>query len=45
MCFDRIFIDWYRVGKTDARNILETEDLKPYIPKTVPYRDYTNRYE
>lgn len=34
--FDRIFIDWYWVGKTNAWNIPRTEDLKPYIPsKTV----------
>ena len=31
--FDRIFIDWYWVGKTNAWNIPGTEDLKPYIPK------------
>ncbi len=30
--FDRIFIDWYWVGKTNAWNIPGTEDLKPYIP-------------
>ena len=31
--FDRFFIDWYWVGKTNAWNIKGTEDLKPYIPK------------
>ena len=30
--FDRIFIDWYWVGKTKAWDIPGTEDLKPYIP-------------
>ena len=30
--FDRLFIDWYWVGKTKAWNIAGTEDLKPYIP-------------
>lgn len=29
--FDRLFIDWYWVGKTKAWDIEETEDLKPYI--------------
>lgn len=29
--FDRIFIDWYWVGKTQAWDIPGTEDLKPYI--------------
>ena len=33
--FDRIFIDWYWVGKTKAWLIPNTEDLKPYIPKKV----------
>lgn len=33
--FDRIFIDWYWVGKTKAWNISGTEDLKPYIPKKI----------
>ena len=34
--FDRLFIDWYWVGKTNAWLIPGTEDLKPYIPtKTV----------
>ena len=31
--FDRIFIDWYWVGKTKAWLIPGTEDLMPYIPK------------
>lgn len=30
--FDRLFIDWYWVGHTNAWNIPGTEDLKPYIP-------------
>lgn len=29
--FDRLFIDWYWVGKTRAWDIPGTEDLKPYI--------------
>lgn len=33
--FDRIFIDWYWVGKTKAWFIPGTEDLMPYIPKKV----------
>ena len=31
--FDRLFIDWYWVGKTKAWLIPGTEDLMPYIPK------------
>ena len=31
--FDRFFIDWYWVGRTDAWLIPGTEDLMPYIPK------------
>ncbi|MBR1863612.1 MAG: hypothetical protein IJ806_05960 [Ruminococcus sp.] len=31
--FDRLFIDWFWVGKTNAWNIPGTEDLKPYIQK------------
>ena len=31
--FDRIFIDWFWVGKTKAWIIPGTEDLMPYIPK------------
>ena len=33
--FDRLFIDWYWVGKTKAWDIPGTEDLKPYIPVKV----------
>ena len=33
--FDRIFIDWYWVGHTKAWLIPGTENLQPYIPKTV----------
>ncbi len=33
--FDRLFIDWYWVGHTQAWEIKGTEDLKPYIPKKV----------
>ena len=29
--FDRLFIDWYWVGKTRAWDIPGTEDLRPYI--------------
>lgn len=38
--FDRIFIDWYWVGKTEAWIIPKTEDLKPYIPKNVLIRKW-----
>lgn len=31
--FDRVFIDWYWVGRTKAWIIPGTEDLQPYIPK------------
>lgn len=31
--FDRLFIDWFWVGKTKAWLIPGTEDLMPYIPK------------
>ena len=31
--FDRVFIDWYWVGKTKAWEIPGTEDLMPYIPR------------
>lgn len=31
--FDRLFIDWYWVGKTKAWYIPGTEELMPYIPK------------
>ena len=33
--FDRLFVDWYWVGKTKAWNIPGTGDLKPYIPKKI----------
>lgn len=33
--FDRLFVDWYWVGKTKAWEIPGTEDLKPYIPPKV----------
>ena len=33
--FDRVFVDWYWLGKTKAWEIEGTEDLKPYIPKKV----------
>lgn len=33
--FDRIFIDLYWVGHTNAWVIPETEDLQPYIPMKV----------
>ena len=33
--FDRLFIDWWWVGKTKAWDIPGTEDLKPYIPKKI----------
>lgn len=33
--FDRFFIDYYWVGKTNAWNIPGTEDLKPYIPTST----------
>ncbi len=33
--FDRIFVDWYWVGHTQAWEIPGTEDLKPYIPRKV----------
>ncbi len=31
--FDRLFIDWFWVGRTKAWLIPGTEDLMPYIPK------------
>lgn len=31
--FDRLFIDWFWVGKTKAWIIPGTEDLMPYIPR------------
>ena len=38
--FDRIFIDWYWVGKTKVWFIPGTEDLMPYIPKKVLIRKW-----
>lgn len=38
--FDRLFIDWYWVGKTNAWNIPGTEDLKPYIPKKTLFKKW-----
>ena len=38
--FDRIFIDWYWVGRTKAWIIPGTEDLQPYIPKNVLIRKW-----
>jgi len=38
--FDRLFIDWYWVGKTKAWDIPGTDDLKPYIPKQVVLRKW-----
>lgn len=38
--FDRLFIDWYWVGKTKAWIIPGTEDLKPYIPTKVLIRKW-----
>lgn len=33
--FDRLFIDWYWVGKTKAWYIPGTEELMPYIPNKL----------
>ena len=38
--FDRLFIDWYWVGHTKAWEIPDTEDLKPYIPKSALVRKW-----
>lgn len=38
--FDRIFIDWYWVGRTRAWVIPGTEDLQPYIPGKVLLRKW-----
>lgn len=38
--FDRFFIDYYWVGKTNAWNIPGTEDLKPYIPRHALIRKW-----
>ena len=39
--FDRFFIDWYWVEHTNAWNIPNTEDLKPYIPKKMKIVKWT----
>lgn len=36
--FERIFIDWFWVGKTKAWIIPGTEDLMPYVPKKTMIR-------
>ena len=38
--FDRIFIDWYWVGRTKAWHIPGTEDLMPYIPRAALLRKW-----
>lgn len=38
--FDRIFIDWYWVGRTQAWVIPGTEDLMPYVPKRTLIRKW-----
>ena len=38
--FDRIFIDWYWVSKTQTWVIPGTEDLQPYIPKKALIRKW-----
>ena len=38
--FDRLFIDWYWVGKTKAWFIPGTEDLMPYIPVKTRIRKW-----
>ena len=38
--FDRIFIDWWWVGHTDAWVIPGTEDLMPYIPTSALVRKW-----
>lgn len=38
--FDRLFIDWYWVGRTKAWVIPKTEDLQPYIPPKVLLRKW-----
>lgn len=38
--FDRLFIDWYWVGRTKAWFIPNTEDLQPYIPPKVLIRKW-----
>jgi len=38
--FDRLFIDWFWVGKTKAWLLPGTEDLMPYIPPRVLARKW-----
>lgn len=38
--FDRVFIDWYWVGRTKAWLIPGTEDLKPYVPRKTLIRKW-----
>lgn len=38
--FDRIFIDWFWVGRTKAWVIPGTEDLQPYIPRKTAIRKW-----
>ena len=38
--FDRIFIDWFWVGRTKAWVIPGTEDLRPYIPRKTAIRKW-----
>lgn len=38
--FDRIFIDWFWVGRTKAWIIPGTEDLMPYVPKKTLIRKW-----
>jgi len=38
--FDRLFIDWYWVGKTKAWIIPGTEEFMPYIPKKTVIRKW-----
>lgn len=38
--FDRLFIDWYWVGKRKAWVILGTEDLMLYIPEKIMIRKW-----
>lgn len=38
--FDRLFIDWYWVGRTGAWLIPGTEDLRPYIPRKTLIRKW-----
>ncbi len=38
--FDRLFIDWYWVGKTKAWYIPGTQELMPYIPKKTWFKKW-----